>query len=228
MRADASDFESAIFCDIKLNDKDNLLVGVCYRSPNSTAENNNKFFDMLNQLEKVSYSHTLLIGDFNFPEINWINGQVTASDTHPATVFYDSVHDLFLYHHVDFPTRYREGQEPSTLDLILTNEEFMIEELTDIAPLGKSDHVGLTWMFVCNSCISTREEEHGTGLNFSKGEYDQMRQSLNAIDWEEQMKSLDCEESWTFFRGVYNKAVEDYVPKYKSNKKKKPPWICGR
>ena len=110
----ASDFESAIFCEIKLNDKDNLLVGVYYRSPNSTDENNSKFYDLLKQHENVKCTHTLLIGDFNFPEINWINCQVTASDSHPASVFYDIVQDLYLFQHVDFPTRYREGQNLGT------------------------------------------------------------------------------------------------------------------
>ena len=37
------------------------------------------------------------------------------------------------------------------LDLILTNEEYMIENLRYVAPLGKSDHACLLWIFITYS-----------------------------------------------------------------------------
>ena len=43
------------------------------------------------------------------------------------------------------PTRVRHGQEPSVLDLVLTNEEGMIENIEYGNPLGKSDHLVLTF-----------------------------------------------------------------------------------
>ena len=61
--------------------------------------------------------------------------------------FFDITQDLFLKQHVDFNTRFREGDNPSMLDLIFTIEDYMIENLISIAPLGKSDHVGL--LFTC-------------------------------------------------------------------------------
>ena len=42
------------------------------------------------------------------------------------------------------------------LDLIFTNEDYMIENLRYIAPLGKSDHVGLLFTFITYSAIDTR------------------------------------------------------------------------
>ena len=113
------------------------------------------------------------------------------------------------------------------LDLILTNEEFIIEDLGEIAPLGKSDHVGLTWTYVCNSCISTKDDKLSSGPNFNKGEYDQMRQHFKSTDWEKKMSSLDCEDAWKFLRETYDKAVDDYVPKKRPNKKMKQPWLCA-
>jgi len=38
------------------------------------------------------------------------------------------------------PTRYREHNEPSVLDLVLTNSD-IIEDLEYLSPIGKSDHV---------------------------------------------------------------------------------------
>ena len=50
--------------------------------------------------------------------------------------FFFMQQDLFLKH-VEFPKKIWEGNELSMLDLIFTNEDYMIENLTSIAPLGK-------------------------------------------------------------------------------------------
>ncbi len=36
---------------------------------------------------------------------------------------------MFLYQHITEYTRYREGQNPSLLDLILTNAEGMVNDI---------------------------------------------------------------------------------------------------
>ena len=47
------------------------------------------------------------------------------------------------------PTRIRDNNEPSVLDLIITNEENMIG-ITEYKPgLGKSDNLGLLFVFNC-------------------------------------------------------------------------------
>ena len=44
-----------------------------------------------------------------------------------AQQFLDTLQDLFLYQHINLPTRYRHGQVSNTLDLVITNEEHMID-----------------------------------------------------------------------------------------------------
>ena len=67
------------------------------------------------------------------------------SDSH---FFFETIQDTLLYQYVNFPTRFRDGQCPSSLDLVFTNEEHMIDDLFGGHPLGKSDHIILTWKFV--------------------------------------------------------------------------------
>ena len=55
-------------------------------------------------------------------------------------MFLNCINSCFLYQHVLEPTRFREDQEPSTLGLILTNEEGMISNLNYDPGLGASDH----------------------------------------------------------------------------------------
>ena len=145
-----NDFESSLWCDVKLSNSETLLVGLCYRSPNSAESNNDKLLDQLRSIDKLNRSHILVFGDFNFKEIKWVDGYVEASDMHLASLFYDVIQDLYLIQHVTKPTRYREGQIPSLLNLILANEEPMIDdEIEEIPPIGKSDHVGLFWTYIC-------------------------------------------------------------------------------
>jgi len=47
-----------------------LTVGVFYRSPSSNDDNDIKLFDLINRL-RMTKGENLLLGDFNWPNINW-------------------------------------------------------------------------------------------------------------------------------------------------------------
>jgi len=68
----------------------------------------------------------LIMGDFNFPQIDWNHWCSNNSDV-SGNNFLSSVADQSLYQHVNFPTRYREhtSTNPSLLDLILTRDEMI-------------------------------------------------------------------------------------------------------
>ena len=65
----------------------------------------------------------LLMGDFNYSQINWKTGVVSAGEESSSSKFFQSVHDNFLCQHAMLPTRYRKGNLLSTLDLIPTYKE---------------------------------------------------------------------------------------------------------
>ena len=60
----------------------------------------------------------------------------------------DCVTDNILYQHVTTPTRFR-GNERSTLDLILTQEEEDIKNINVLQPIGNSDHGVVTAEYIC-------------------------------------------------------------------------------
>ena len=92
--------------------------------------------DLMNLAFNSPASHVLVTGDFNMPLIDWTSSSV-ASQGSIDSEFLDLVNDLFVSQHVNFPTRIREGQVPSLLDLVLTNDESFIPEITSLPPLGK-------------------------------------------------------------------------------------------
>ena len=84
---------------------DSLLVGCLYRSP--TGDLSTSVSSLCNLFTKLdNYSHLLVCGDFNFKEVTWsdLSGSTTNSHIVP---FLDSVDDLFLFQHVNKPTRIR-------------------------------------------------------------------------------------------------------------------------
>ena len=134
-------FQESVWCEIKLQHQDSILVGVVYRSPNSSINNNGHLRQLMKNAVDKGNSHVLIIGGFNYPEINWLAETSPPDIHHPATVFMECLRDTYLIQHVTDPTHYRGDQRPNTLDLILTNEEGMISNIkSQTVPLGKSHH----------------------------------------------------------------------------------------
>ena len=116
------------------------LIGCMYRSPNSEPENNEKLCEELRTLRN-RYDTMLIMGDFNFRNINWEQNSTRGGDTTSCDHrFLEAIKDCSMYQHVTQPARGRGEDAPSLLDLILTNEQEVVSALKYISPLGKSDH----------------------------------------------------------------------------------------
>lgn len=116
-------------------------------------------------IKEAKYSHKLVIGDFNFRDIDWTNICTHVSEEHIATQFLECVRDTYFFQHVKQPTRIREGNEPTVLDLIFSNEEEMVSNLNYLPGLGRSDHLVLAFKF---NCYNIQEPNANTrqSLNF--------------------------------------------------------------
>ena len=144
-------FDEACFLEIRLRNADRLLFGCCYRSPTKTTvsnTNNDKLNSFLRSLPSKKYTHRCLVGDFNYRKRNWSSWTSPGSDECAETKFIESIRDAFLYQHVKKLTRRRGNDDPSTLDLILTEEELQVSESMHLAPLGKSDHSVISFNFL--------------------------------------------------------------------------------
>ena len=52
-----------------------------------------------------------------------------SSSSQAIQTFIDTLNDLFLYQHVTKPTRYQAGSTPHILDLVISNEEGMVQDI---------------------------------------------------------------------------------------------------
>ena len=61
-----------LFVKIKLNNNDKLLLGLIFKSTfDNSREHADNSCDLINKASNAGYSHILLMGDFNLPDINW-------------------------------------------------------------------------------------------------------------------------------------------------------------
>ena len=112
------------------------LLGVFYRPPNSNREVEEQIGKQI--LERCSNSRVVVMGDFNFPNIDWNIPRVRGLD---GEEFVRCVQEGFLTQHVDKPTR---GE--AVLDLILANEPGQVSDLSVGEHLGDSDHNSISFM----------------------------------------------------------------------------------
>ena len=121
-------FQESVWCCCKLDNNDKLLIGNIYRSPNSSPENNKNLNTLLKSVMQAAYSHILIAGDFNYKDIDWLTIESTVDIENDTSIFLENIRDLYLTQYVTKPpTRFRENQNDSCLDLIFTNEELMID-----------------------------------------------------------------------------------------------------
>ena len=214
-----------VWCEINLPDNDSLVIGMVYRSPSSSPENNKLLLDMINHSCKQKCSHYLLMGDFNFKDINWSTNDCNFPAGSAGDNFYQCVNDNFLFQHVRSYTRFRDGQNPSCLDLLFTNEDTMVDPASIVidAPLGRSDHSIIHF----NMTMRTHEGQSFERYQYFKGDYDKLRHELNSTDWNAELSDKSINEMWDKFSSILNKAVSDCIPKKNTstNCKSKPLWM---
>ena len=65
-------------------------------------------------------------------------GPLPVERTVAEVVFLEAVRDSYLYQHVEHATRKRGNDDPSLIDLIFTDEEMQVSDVSHHSPLGKA------------------------------------------------------------------------------------------
>ena len=217
-----SEFNDSVWCQVERDDFQ-LIIGTCYRSTSSTTENNDELLKLFEKAAEYSASsHILIMGDFNYPDIDYDNWNLRLNAAKDSVKFFDMTQDLFLYQHVSDFTRVRYGQEPSRLDYIFTDEENVVDNVNCAAPLGKSDHVCIEFNY-----LSGMEAKPGCDekRNYWKGNYGAIRNDIQSVDWVQAFANKDVSGMWDIFRDTITSVCEKHVPLRKPPKRAKSSWI---
>lgn len=219
--------DATLWADIKLRGHDRLVVGVIYRSPSSTDEQNCKMIDMITAAVNLGSSHILIMGDLNYPGIDW--DLLTTNGNQQEYEFIENFKEWFLWQHTDKPTRYREQQKANILDLVLTNEQGMVDKIIYCDPVGKSDHLSLEWYLQCYvEPTTTRVVKY----LYHKTDFSLMKAVFRDVRWNELLSDKPVEEQWMTFRTKVSEAIECFIPCNKSlnhgSQHRKPAWMNDR
>ena len=202
-----SDFNQILAVSVTLKSKQ-LTINLVYRSPNSSKENNTR----LNDFVKTVHTSSLVIGDMNYPEIDWINGTSSSA----GRAFFDATQDSFLMQHVTFPTH-----ENNTIDLVLSTNDIHVSSVEDVGNLGKSHHSILHAKINVNP---TRIPSTEKVPDYAKADFNMLKDNMN-IDWNTEIANLSAEDSWCIFKRKLAKSIEACIPLKTRRTSNRPLWM---
>lgn len=212
-----TEFSEHKLLSVKVDKNTEVLIAAIYRSDSGTSQNNTNLLSLLKEIDQMKQSHKLVVGDFNYKQIDWDAWSTPKNDTSEEQLFINCIQDLYWYQHISKPTRYRKGEEPSTLDLVFTNEEAMIQQISHQSPLGKSDHSVLLLKFLIKQNMDFKPR---TVYSYDKGNYEAMRSDLN-IDWDAELNSTaqNVNEQWGQIKKKIEESVKTHIPSYQTTAK---------
>jgi len=158
--------------------------------------------------------HSILVGDFNLPGINWRQGTATGR----AQEFLAATENKFMEQLVDFPTQVKGN----TLDLVLTNAGELIDNITAEGRLGKSDHE-----IICIH-LNSGKPPPAADLrkpNWNRADWESMKRDLASTDWYRTLERLDTESAWSTIKNRINSLISRYVPVRKVRPPNRPVWM---
>lgn len=217
-------YRDAIWIDVQ-----DCRIGLIYRSPTCNQLENDQLLHHLEEMaDKVKGKKELiLLGDFNLPGINWETLQSSRPRHHPSTRLLECFLDHNLTQHVTRPTRWRDRQVGSILDLILSSKDDLVDDIEYLPHLGESDHCVLVTHILTKLEAPEIDELGKTSLNWEKANFPAIRGRLGESDLASAIDEMEVEEAWSVFKEGILSAAYRYTPKRKSSNpkaQKKPLW----
>jgi hypothetical protein len=158
----------------------------------------------------------LLVGDFNFPEITW------SPFTWPARCdqFMEAILDIGFTQHVLMPTRVTVDTQ-NILDLVFSNEEFMVDNVEVKEGFGTSDHSSVR--FDC-FCYAPAAASSSRRRNWQRADWRSIRTFISgALSHVDELN--DGNEMWWSIKAAFSDCVNLFVPlPPRSSKRCKPIW----
>ena len=170
-------------------------ISVVYRRPSQVKELDILMYDRLKTV--ITGKNSIIMGDFNLPEINWNDHSFVESESGRLINF---IEDNFLFQFVKEPTR-----NHNILDLIMSNQEHLINHTEVCEQLGTGDHNMIK--FAINNQIRKVKEKLYVP-NFSKADFIGLRNALGKVN----LKGESTDELWTNFKDQVLYQQKKYIP----------------
>ena len=208
-----------------------IIFATVYRPPTCETSKFNHVLEII--LSKVKESESarhmpniIVMGDFNFPVINWENGTVqggTLESQNQASSLINFMNNLTLEQCIHQPTR---GN--NILDLFLTNN-FEIVRGVEIEDTEMSDHrliaLNVDLDLRPNENENTRQRNVLGGLNFmsDRVEWDKIKLDLGNLIWRELLEDKNPESMYDILCNKITETSIKHVPPRRAKWQNKIP-----
>ena len=210
-----------------INNCGKTLISVFYRPPNANNTWVNQFVEFI---ESCSYEKVIIIGDFNLPNITWIEGSGFIDSNPTLSTLCEKLIDRNIFQLIDQPTR---GN--NTLDLLLSSvvEGVANIQLTDSEGVALcSDHKAI--IFDLQMKYKTKTNNSQPTYNFKKANFNGLREKLRESpllatydDDHLNVNDTNIDVIWSEWLNDFLCKVDTFIPKRKPRKFVAPPWIDG-
>ena len=200
-----------------LSNTNKATIASVYRSPGANLEEDRQLIGSLEELSKSPHK-LVIVGDFNFPGINWATESCLQGT--PEEDFLEWFHSRALLQHVNEYTRFRTGQAPSLLDLVISRHQRDIEVVRFLPPIGKSDHL------VLKVVLNVKQSKAPTSRsrNFDKMDIAQLQSRALDLEWYVATENVTVEDRWQLIRNNLQRLQEEFAPLRNRKQHGKPPW----
>jgi Reverse transcriptase (RNA-dependent DNA polymerase)/Endonuclease-reverse transcriptase len=182
-----------------------------YRPPACNNDSKLLLCNLLNGAEKNS----ILIGDFNLPDIDW--DKSTAKNRADQALL-DAAQEANMDQLVGFPTHVRGNK----LDLVLSNMPERINNVQDEGRLGNSDHS----LISLEIAVKTMPAPKQTRKNWRKADWDQTRRGIRNTTWPTSNDHVTAEETWQLLKARIEQLTRTHVPTV-VHKIRKSDWMTN-
>ncbi|XP_077548002.1 uncharacterized protein LOC144160656 [Haemaphysalis longicornis] len=162
------DDTESVWCRVFFPKGKTLVIGTFYRPPNSSEEPIGKLADALSVIPDGS----ILGGDFNLPDFDWIAGNSTNNTSQLYRQFKELVSTFGFNQYVLEPTR-----QNAILDLMLCNDTNIISKVSVIP--GISDHKAVVAELSLLSASNQMQHPRQVFM-FHKGNYEAISAELES------------------------------------------------
>ena len=193
-----------------------LTLCCTYISPNPDSSH---ITNLIAHLSDLVSNDTILLGDFNMPEIDW---STLSSSSHHLISFCDFIFNYNLSQLIDKPTH----TKGNILDLILTNTSHRIKNINISSPMNalNSDH-SIVDFSVSHSMTPLPETSPRYVFDFSKADYTGLCSFLMDFNFSPLLSSDDINFIWSSLRNTICYGMSLYIPKVRLRRYQYPRWF---
>ena len=184
----------SVWCKIYAERVGHFVVGVCYRSQEADEIEMGEMFECIKLACEANRS-VLIMGDFNYPDINW---NMLKTDNNSYN-FLKLVMDCNLEQHVSLPTR---GN--NILDIILTSDLPIKDGVRILAPVANSDHNVLIFSIDCNK----GQDKEKIQLAYNQADYSAMREFVKLRLSDLEVIDMSASTVWSHLNEVMQEAIK--------------------